>query len=116
MIHSPPRQRAPATPVRPAVPAHQAAYRKKIADETIAADNALAAAHTAKRTAASQRLSGIKHRRPSQSAPLIRSKISLTAAEWRRVGVLGDQLVTGMKPGQRASRSLVIAAMLARLS
>ncbi len=85
MIQSPPRQRAPATPVRPAVPAHQAAYRKKIADETIAADTALAAAHTAKRTAASQRLSGIKHRRPSQSAPLIRSKISMTAAEWRRV-------------------------------
>jgi len=85
------------------VPAHQAAYRKKIADETIAADTALAAAHTAKRTAASQRLSGIKHRRPSQSAPLIRSKISMTAAEWRRVF---DPPVTGVAPDIRSADAI----------
>ncbi len=94
----------------------RADFIKETAAAASAEDAALAATLAAERAADSaartKRLSGLAHR--TFRTDYIRSKVSLTAAEWQRLALLGDQLVTGMKPGQRASRSLVIATLIER--
>jgi len=95
----------------------QASFVQETAAAVAAADAETAATLAAERAADSAartaRLQGLAHR--TFRTDYVRSKVSLTANEWQRLALLGDQLVTGMKPGQRASRSLVIATMIERL-
>ena len=61
---------------------------------------------------ASKRRSDIAHR-PFRSN-YIRSKIGLTADEWSLLDRVGAHLFPYLKPGQRPSRSMVVAALVDR--
>ena len=107
-----------ATPTHPRPGQTRADHIKETAAAASAKDDALAAKLVAERAAdaaaRTQRLTGLKHR-PNKTTYILR-RIGLTPQEWARLEDVGQRLVTGLKPNQKPSKSVIVAAMLARLT
>ena len=106
-----------ATPTHPRPGQTRADHIKETAAAASAKDDALAASlkaeRTADRLARTKRLSGLAHR-PAKTTYVLR-RIGLTPEEWARLEYVGQRLVTGLKPSQKPSKSVIVAAMLSRL-